>query len=302
MGSTLFSDSSFLRAFMESGVSDYELRALPISQKDATFHVLGERRSFGLRRFELGPCGLYVHPPVGNGEMERTVREILNSLRKAHTLSFTWNVRFDDKELEECLRQHNLSETQTTTHVLRLLADYPSTFSKFNATIRNQIRRAERDGVTVRRATTPELVSAYHQLHLELVEEKGAFNIVYPEKLFQELVRLEQDVWLLLAEFQGQVIGGAVFLRDGDSLLYWHSSARRAFSKQFPACALLNRAIQLGHELNLRTVNFGASAGKPSLEQFKSFWAAEPQTCYRFSWTNRFWKFTHRLTRKIYAG
>lgn len=67
----------------------------------------------------------------------------------------------------------------------------------------------------------------------------------------------------------------------------------------FPAHAVLDYAVQSACHEKLATVNFGSSGGIASLEQFKSFWGANPEPCWHFRWKNPVWDFVTRINRRI---
>ena len=59
-------------------------------------------------------------------------------------------------------------------------------------------------------------------------------------------------------------------------------------------CAIFDTAIRIACEDGIATVNFGASLGKPTLEEFKESWGAAPRTCWRFEWQNPVWAMAAR--------
>ena len=118
---------------------------------------------------------------------------------------------------------------------------------------------------------------------------------MYPLAIFDELVKLSEDVVLLVAEVDNSIAGGALFFRDGDTLLYWHAAVDRQYSRQAPSYAILDFAVRMAHDESRRGLNLGGSNGIVSLEQFKAKWGAQPQYCWRFTWRNPLW----RLVAKI---
>jgi len=58
---------------------------------------------------------------------------------------------------------------------------------------------------------------------VRLKQEAGGYGYVYPIELLQELVKLRRNVRLLIAEWEGQIVGGGVFIRDRllDLLFPW---------------------------------------------------------------------------------
>jgi hypothetical protein len=199
------------------------------------------------------------------------------------TLGFEWNVRFDHEPLARGLESLGFVPQRRATHVLPLRPDYHEVFAGFNATIRNQVRRACRS-VLVEDAKDVEDLQAYYQVHCRLSEQKGAYGFCTLE-LLRQLFPLGAGR-LILARYQGRVAAGGMFLRDGCSVMYFHGAADRAYSRHFPACAVLDEAIRWACQTGASTFNFGGSGGIASLEQFKSFWGARLEYNWTFSWTN----------------
>jgi lipid II:glycine glycyltransferase (peptidoglycan interpeptide bridge formation enzyme) len=117
--------------------------------------------------------------------------------------------------------------------------------------------------------------------------------MVYDQSLFQELLKLREDVIFFSAEHSDRMIGGGWFFRDGNELLYWHGAMDYEYSRCFPLYAVINMAINLAWEERFLYFNMGSSLGSESLEQFKSFWGAKPKTCWQFEWRNPLWKALH---------
>ena len=98
--------------------------------------------------------------------------------------------------------------------------------------------------------------------------------MVYSQPLFDELFLLDKDVILLIAEVNGSIIAGGWFIRDGNSLFYWQCAMNYDFKRYYPYYAIVSRGIRIACNDAMKTFNMGASAGRPSLEEFKSFWGA----------------------------
>jgi predicted N-acyltransferase len=172
-----------------------------------------------------------------------------------------------------------------------LESDYERAFAGYNTTRRAHVRRAYRSGVIVREAISPDCVDEYYKIHKALVEDRGNYNFIYPAELFLELQKIRSHTRFLIAEYEGRIIGGAIFFRDGDSVMYWHGATDRKFSRQYASSAILDQAIRWACESRARFFNFGGSGGIKSLEQFKSSWGAHAESNWMFEWNNRFWSY-----------
>jgi Acetyltransferase (GNAT) domain len=291
---TLFSQARFVEAVVRS--SNYDL-AVKLrgrgAQSEAFVCGVELHHSLGRRSFSFAPFGLYAYPSVLDG-LGACIRDFIAQLTTLRTTSFEWNVRYDHADLANELQDCGIPYSQSTTHLLKLGRDYESVFGDFNATIRNQVRRAHREGVVVRRADEPEAMTAYYQLYRAQFEKNG-LEVAYGRALFDELLRLREDVVFLVAEVGDSIVAGGLFFRDGNAMFYWHGALNREYSRYYPACAILDHAIRLACDEGMATFNLGGSVGIASLEQFKSFWGAQKVPCWQFSWDNPFWSSMHRL-------
>jgi predicted N-acyltransferase len=277
---TLFSERHFADAVVRSGFQSY--RTIDIGT------MVGVATGALGRRVYLSPLGLYAAP-----DNFGSVAAAIDQLMSPRNRSFRWVVRFDHESIARQLRTSGARETVSSTHVLTIGGSHSDQFAKFSETRRRQVRKSAAEGVTVRRGRTAADVNAYFAIHRSLSGAKGRADD-YPAELFHQLVTLDEAL-LFLAEKAGAVIGGALFFRDGDSLFYWHGASDRAHSKAYPTCAIFDQAIRLACDEQRRTVNFGASLGVSSLEDFKSSWGATPQPYWKFEWTHPIWKTAKRV-------
>jgi hypothetical protein len=277
---TLFSQRHFVDAVVRSGFQSY--RAFDVGT------MVGVATGSLGRRVYLSPLGLYAAP-----ENFGSVTTAIDQLMSHRNRSFRWVVRFDHEPIARQLRARGARETVSSTHVLTITGSHSDQFAKFSDTRRRQVRKSATEGVTVRRGRTGADANAYFAIHRSLSGSKGRADD-YPAELFRELVTLDEAL-LLLAEKAGAVIGGALFFRDGDSLFYWHGASDRAYSKAYPTCAIFDQAIRLACDERRRTVNFGASLGVSSLEDFKGSWGATPQAYWKFEWTHPGWAIAKRV-------
>lgn len=253
----------------------------------------------GFRSIRLGPAGLYASPGW-NGTLESpALMGILRQLRKPRTGQFVWTVRFDQEPIAAILASIRIGSRRISTHVLPVSADYGRVAAGYHDTLRGDVRRAERQGVQIRDSEGSNDVERYYRLYEQHAARRGGYDTLYPIRLFEELLHLKQSIGLLLAELQGRLIGGAVFIRDGCSVMYWHAASDRAHSRYHPSAAILDRAIQWACGNGARFVNLGNSMGIPSLERFKESWGARREWNWRFDWENRGWKALKRVGARL---
>ena len=285
---TLFSRAHFLNAILRVMGNASRLVELQSKSCRATLCGIETNHSWGRRSVALAPFGLYAHPAMCE-DLRGSVGEFLSQLKTLSTVRFEWNVRFDHELLAHELTRRGIPFVRPVTHVLVLEGDYERSFAKFNSTTRRYVRRAQMEGVVVRRTCDAPDINAYYEIHTKLASQKGNYRSLYPKEMFSELVKLHDDVMFVVAEFECRIAGGAWFFRDGKTMLYWHGAMDRDFTRSYPSYAIQAYAIRAAHEEGRSVFNFGASIGIASLEQFKAGWGAEPCPCWHFSWQNPLW-------------
>ncbi len=291
MNDTVFCTREFVDAWCHH--FEGKLRPVPIALDSANrrppvFAVATVGRT-GLWAVDFAPSGFFASPGW-NGELSsETIECMLAQLQSNQVRRFEWNVRYDHQPLAEKLASRLPSASRVTTQVLVLRANYEESFRQFNATIRNQVRKARSRGVVVEASTSALELSEYYAIHRRLADSKGGYGFMFPESFLLALIETVAGCRFLVARNDDQIIGGGLFLRDGDTVFYLHGAHDHQFSKQFPMCAVLDEAVQWAHRTNARAFNFGGSAGIESLEKFKSFWGAETVCSWRFGWRNPLW-------------
>jgi ubiquinone/menaquinone biosynthesis C-methylase UbiE len=223
---------------------------------------------------------------------------IVAQLKTFQTVSVDWTVRFDHTDLANQLENCGLHRFESTTQVLYLDRPYELLFKGFSQTTRNQIRRAKRKGVIVSRATQEVDVARYYDLYKNINEQRGR-ETIFSKELLNELFKLTDDVILLTARIDNEVIGGGWYIRDGDSLFYFQGAMNYARKELFPYYAITDSAISLACNEAMKSFNMGGSAGIASLERFKSFWGTQKLPYWTFTWANPIWKTAGKVKKHV---
>jgi lipid II:glycine glycyltransferase (peptidoglycan interpeptide bridge formation enzyme) len=293
---TLFCQERFIEAVVRAEDKKYT-RSLRIQSSQSAAYITGLEyvRKFNTRSVWLAPFGLYAYPIHGDRSLD-CVSSLVAQLKTFRTRNFQWNVRFDHQELAKELTDCGLDCVETTTHVLYLDHCYDELFRRFTASTRNQIRAAERKGVVVNRATNEIDVKKYWEISKKIDAERGRTG--HTKALFDELLKLTENVIFLTATVDHEMIGGGWFFRDGNSLMYWNSAINYQYKTYYPVYAIVGSAIRTACEEAMASFNMGGSLGVSSLEQFKSFWGARKVPCWAFAWSNPIWSSVLRILRR----
>src|SRR5579871_12792 len=293
---TLFSQARFVNAIVKAMGKRFRPIRLPSEDSRSAIFGVETLHSFGRRSVHLAPYVLYAHP-FGTEDLGSAVGEIVARLKTFSTATFDWNVRFDHGSLAQKLISAGIPCSRHVTHALLLQGHYEKSFARFSSTTRNLVRRAKREGIVAHRTEDPKDLAAYYEVHKRLAAEKGNYDLLYPKTLFDELLKLRDDVVFVVAKIDSQIAGGAWFYRDGKSMFYWHAAMDRKYSRRSPAYAIVDYAIGMAHEEGRSFFNFGGSRGIASLLEFKTAWGAEEFYCWHFHWQNPVWQRVGRLRR-----
>ena len=111
---------------------------------------------------------------------------------------------------------------------------------------RRQTKQGHRAGVKSRRAATPDDVKEFHRLyHLTMDRHQAADRYRFPLEYFMAfLENMSGNSFFVLAEYQGRVVAGGLFLNDDDTIRWHLSAADRAWSRVRPVNVYLYDTIR----------------------------------------------------------
>jgi CelD/BcsL family acetyltransferase involved in cellulose biosynthesis len=171
-------------------------------------------------------------------------------------------------------------------HVLALDRDPAEVYAGFHRSqVQRNIRRAEREGLTVRRATrASDLVDTFYRLHLQTRRRQGV--PVQPRRFFRLLWDTTITTGLgsvLIVETSAQPIAAAVFLAWNETVIYKFGASDASNWSLRPNHLLFWHAIRAACEQGCRWFDFGRTdIGQEGLRNFKLSWgAAEEPLVYR---------------------
>jgi CelD/BcsL family acetyltransferase involved in cellulose biosynthesis len=163
-------------------------------------------------------------------------------------------------------------------HVLPLHGGPGAVYAGFHRSqVQRNIRRAEREELTVRRATRAEdLVGTFYRLHLQTRRRQGV--PVQPRRFFQLLWEGVISPGLgsvLIVEASARPIAAAVFLAWNGTVIYKFGASDASAWSLRPNHLLFWHAIRTACEQGNRRFDFGRTdAGQEGLRAFKLSWGA----------------------------
>ncbi len=140
---------------------------------------------------------------------------------------------------------------------------------------RRDIRKAEKQGVTVEASHTPHSVSLFYELYTQTMIDVGAARYYFfPREFFEETVRLlPEHSEIFLARYQEQVIAAVLYIW-GDEFLHYHfGGTDRRYAHIRAAKTLHYHVMTWGKSRGFKKLHLGGGFGgsdADSLMRFKS--------------------------------
>ena len=161
-------------------------------------------------------------------------------------------------------------------HKLKLTRLLPTTsealWSAVDRKVRNQVRKAQKDGLTAQTGRA-ELIADFYAVFSRNMRDLG--TPVYPKSLFDETVRLfSHDVHVYVVRLGRVPVAASIALRFKDSIIVPWASSLRAYRQHCPNMLLYWTMLEHASQLGVRTFDFGRSTRGAGTHQFKLQWGA----------------------------
>lgn len=151
-------------------------------------------------------------------------------------------------------------------------------YRRISSTSRRNLKAADRNGVRVLASTDLDAVHTFHQLHVRLRKNKYrllAQPVEFFERIWQQFTG-DDAVITLLAEVDGEIAAGAMYLVWGNTLYYKFGASLAEYLPKRPNDALYWAACKLALARGLNSVDWGLSdLDQPGLVSYKRKWASE---------------------------
>ena len=149
--------------------------------------------------------------------------------------------------------------------------------ARISSTSRRNLKAADRNNVRVVASTELDAVHTFHRLHVGLRKNKYrllAQPLEFFERIWQQFTG-DDAVITLLAEVDGEVAAGAMYLVWGNRLYYKFGASLPEYLPKRPNDALYWAACQLALSRGLDSVDWGISdLDQPGLVSYKRKWAS----------------------------
>ncbi len=158
------------------------------------------------------------------------------------------------------------------TLVLNLNRDSEQLWTGFNAKVRNQVRKAEKSGLSISWHRAEGLRDFYNVFSINM---HALGSPVHSFKLFEEILkRFDHNAKLILVRQEGRIVGGALCLFFKKTVLVPWASSLLAYRSLCPNNLMYWEAIRWSCENGFRRFDFGRSSPGSGTYRFKKQWGA----------------------------
>lgn len=170
------------------------------------------------------------------------------------------------------------SREHKVTMVLPLAGDAEAQWARFNAKLRNQVRKAEKSGLTFRLGEA-ELLDGFYRVFARNMRDLG--TPVYGKQFFRNvLAALPERARVAAISHEGRVIAaGILYWYRGTMEMPWASSIAD-YKPLCPNNLLYWEAIRFAIGRGCSRFDFGRSTPDEGTYNFKKQWGAEPVQLY----------------------
>jgi serine/alanine adding enzyme len=183
---------------------------------------------------------------------------------------------FAHVELRHVERQlHQLPVKQhKVTMLMSLAASREQAWTTLDRKVRNQIRKAEKSGLTAALGGV-ERLDAFYRIFARNMRDLG--TPVYDRRFFEEVLTAFPDrAQIVVVEKEGVAVAAGIGLVHRGTIEVPWASSLSEFRSLCPNHMLYWSVIQWGIDHGMRLLDFGRSTPNEGTYQFKQQWGAEP--------------------------
>ncbi len=144
--------------------------------------------------------------------------------------------------------------------------------------VRRDVRKAEKSGISIHKATSPGEIDALFSLYLETMKRNEAYDI-WTKKMFYTIHRdlaQQSEAKILLAKLGDEVIAGIILLFSPDTTYYFFAASAKKHLSLCPNDLLVHHGICLTIMKGKRYFDLMASPKEDfALMNFKEKWGAQ---------------------------
>ena len=159
-------------------------------------------------------------------------------------------------------------------HKVTMASDPDTQWRLFNAKLRNQVRKAQKSGLTVRWGGA-ELLDDFYEVFVRNMRDLG--TPVYGRRLFEKVLATFPDSARIIGVYlEDKVVAAGLAMGYRETLEIPWASSNKDFKNLCPNNILYWEAISYAIQRGYRIFDFGRSTPGEGTYKFKEQWGAEP--------------------------
>ncbi len=164
-------------------------------------------------------------------------------------------------------------------HKVRLLLDLPATseelMTSFKSKLRSQIRKAEKNGLTVELGNSQQLLDNFFEVFSCNMKDLG--SPTHSKKWFAEIIKNYGNKTIIgIIQHQDTAVGAGIVLQIGNKASIPWASTKREYNRFSPNMLLYWSLLKHSTDNGLKTFDFGRSSYGEGTYKFKEQWGARP--------------------------
>lgn len=209
----------------------------------------------------------YIYPYTASKQYIEEIIERLKSIRVplVRIGNNNWGVK--NKEI---LDIEGSKIIDRYTFVIDLSQNEEDIWKNFNKKTRGAVRKAEKEGVTVREISDQNTLPLFYTPYYEVAIRVRAIQpyTIFPLSVFQSFLshsRTSRYARFFVAEYNGKIIAGDMVICFGDTMLAYQGGMLREFSSKQGPTALIWHCIKLAKEEGFKIYDLGGCT--PGLDE-----------------------------------
>ncbi len=218
-------------------------------------------------------CDLGAGLAIDENVKKQLIKEARN-LAAEHKLS-----SFEYRDSEQQIKDEEQLKLLSKYHKVRMLLELPETseilMASFKSKLRSQIRKAEKNGLTVELGCTSRLVEEFYDVFTCNMRDLG--SPTHSKSWFSEINKsYDNNMVISIVKYQGQAIGAGIVLFNGEKASIPWASTKREFNRLSPNMLLYWSLLEYTTDHGYKSFDFGRSSFGEGTFKFKRQWGAKP--------------------------
>ncbi len=158
-------------------------------------------------------------------------------------------------------------------------------YDSFEKRARTAVRRSEKLDVKIIIDSSDEYLKSFHELYIRSMDAKKARSFYYfTYEFLADMRRILEDNFVLISGmYEGNLVGGSVFIFKYDKIYYYFSARDPDLDKAYANNRILYEAIKYGKEKKLNIFDLGGGAEGSSLLKFKRSFSNTTKDLYGYN-------------------